>query len=111
MSSMLLNPIILYVPRSTAPKRLDTFTIGSPSVFHTAPPQPASKARITCSPVFAGGAEASQKGLGLLMPAMSMLRSAIFGREIHRKIGKVRKDLLIFLIFLFHSLVLHRAMR
>src|ERR1019366_10687791 len=51
--------------------------MGSPSVFHTAPPQPASKARITCSPVFAGGADASQKGLGLLMPAMSMLRSAM----------------------------------
>src|SRR4051812_28126549 len=51
--------------------------MGSPSVFHTAPPQPASKARITCSPVFAGGADASQNGLGLLMPAKSMLRSAM----------------------------------
>src|ERR1700735_1561762 len=51
--------------------------MGSPSVFQTAPPQPASKARITCSPVFAGGADASQKGLGLRMPAMSMPRSAM----------------------------------
>src|ERR1019366_9750357 len=51
--------------------------MGSPSVFHTAPPQPASKARITCSPVFAGGADASQNGFGLQMPAMSMLRSAM----------------------------------
>src|SRR4051794_10393888 len=59
------------------PKRLVTFTIGSPSVFQTAPPHPASNARITCSPVFVGGADASQNGLGLLMPAKSMLRSAI----------------------------------
>src|SRR5262249_4139983 len=51
--------------------------MGSPSVFHTAPPQPASNARITCSPLFAGGAEASQNGFGLLMPAKSMLKSAI----------------------------------
>src|SRR5580692_9166832 len=53
--------------------------MGSPSVFHTAPPQPASKARMTCSPVFAGGAEASQNGLGLLMPAKSIERSAMDG--------------------------------
>src|SRR5688572_7108735 len=52
--------------------------IGSPSVFQTAPPQPASNARMTCSPLFAGGALASQNGFGLLMPANSMLRSAIF---------------------------------
>src|SRR5487761_2101100 len=37
-------------------------------VFHTAPPQPASKARMICSPQLVGGAEASQKGLGELMP-------------------------------------------
>src|ERR1700691_5093663 len=42
--------------------------MGSPMVFHTAPPHPASKARITCSPQLAGGAEASQNGLGLQMP-------------------------------------------
>ena len=30
--------------------------MGLPSVFHTAPPQPASKARITWSPVLVGGA-------------------------------------------------------
>src|ERR1017187_9790394 len=43
--------------------------MGSPMVFHTAPPQPASKARMTCSPVLVGGPEASQKGLGQRMPA------------------------------------------
>src|ERR1035441_4656513 len=37
-------------------------------VFHTAPPHPASKARIICSPQLVGGAEASQKGFGELMP-------------------------------------------
>src|ERR1700689_4480212 len=41
--------------------------MGSPMVFPTAPPQPASKARMICSPQLVGGAEASQKGLGLLM--------------------------------------------
>src|SRR5580692_458447 len=59
------------------PKRLDTLTIGLPSVFQTAPPQPASKARMTWSPVLVGGAEASQKGFGLLMPAKSIDRSAM----------------------------------
>src|SRR5882672_2402561 len=51
--------------------------IGSPRVFHTAPPQPASKARRTWSPVLVGGADASQKGLGARMPARSIDRSAI----------------------------------
>ena len=51
--------------------------MGSPSVFHTAPPQPASKARLIWSPVFVGGAEASQKGLGEEMPAMFTRRSAM----------------------------------
>src|ERR1700733_236192 len=51
--------------------------MGSPRVFHTAPPQPASNARMTCSPVLDGGADASQKGLGLLMPQMSTERSAM----------------------------------
>src|SRR6266568_8648 len=37
-------------------------------VFQTAPPQPASKARMICSPQFVGGAEASQKGLGHRIP-------------------------------------------
>src|SRR5260370_32567150 len=36
-------------------------------VFHTAPPQPASKARMICSPQLVGGAEASQNGLSALM--------------------------------------------
>src|SRR5277367_3911077 len=42
--------------------------MGSPMVFQTAPPQPASKARMTCSPQFVGGADASQKGLRHGMP-------------------------------------------
>src|SRR5271163_1705816 len=49
--------------------------MGSPMVFQTAPPQPASKARITCSPVLVGGAEASQKGLGDAIPAKFTDRS------------------------------------
>src|SRR5712675_771871 len=52
--------------------------MGSPSVFQTAPPQPASNARSTCSPQFAGGPDASQKGLGqLIAPANMVVRSAI----------------------------------
>src|SRR5208283_606912 len=46
-------------------------------VFHTAPPQPASKALCICAPVLVGGAEASQNGLGDLMPAKLMRRSAM----------------------------------
>src|ERR1700722_5605807 len=37
-------------------------------VFHTAPPHPASKARMICSPQLVGGADASQNGLGDRMP-------------------------------------------
>ena len=37
-------------------------------VFHTAPPQPASKARMICSPQLVGGADASQKGFRQGMP-------------------------------------------
>src|SRR5579885_3679404 len=48
-----------------------------PSVFQTAPPQPYSKARMTCSPEFDGGAEASQNGFGDLIPAQSVERSAM----------------------------------
>src|SRR5579864_3063449 len=52
--------------------------IGSPSVFHTAPPHPASNARITCSPQFAGGPDASQKGFGQrIPPANTVVRSAM----------------------------------
>src|SRR5947208_5230168 len=46
-------------------------------VFHTAPPQPASKARLTWSPQLVGGPEASQNGLGdRTRPAKRTLRSA-----------------------------------
>src|SRR5262249_51167110 len=75
--SMLLKPRTFAPPKSRPPKRLVTLTIGSPSVFHTAPPQPASKARMICSPLFVGGAEASQKGVGLLFPGESIERAAI----------------------------------
>src|SRR5262252_2769869 len=51
--------------------------MGSPRVFQTAPPQPASKARMTCSPQLVGGAEASQKGLGHLIPAKVVSRVAL----------------------------------
>src|SRR5690349_22360766 len=50
--------------------------MGSPMVFQTAPPHPASKARITWSPQFAGGPEASQNGFGHRMPAKFVVRSA-----------------------------------
>src|ERR1700733_12031169 len=42
--------------------------MGLPMVFQTAPPHPASKARITWPPVLVGGPEASQKGLGERRP-------------------------------------------
>src|SRR5262245_20227593 len=51
--------------------------MGSPIVFQTAPPQPASNARITWYAVLAGGPDAIQNGLGLLMPAQSVVRSAM----------------------------------
>ena len=67
-------PIIRRPSTECEPRRLVTFVIGSPTVFQTAPPQPASKARATISPVLVGGALASQNGLGLRMPAMSTAR-------------------------------------
>src|ERR1700734_1918953 len=42
--------------------------MGSPMVFHTEALQPASKARMICSPQLVGGGEASQKGLRHGMP-------------------------------------------
>jgi hypothetical protein len=77
ISSMLLKPTMRVPFTCNAPNRLDVSTIGSPSVFHTAPPQPMSNARMICSPVLVGGALASQNGLGLLMPANEMDRSAM----------------------------------
>src|SRR5438034_97222 len=58
-------------------RREQTLTIGSPSVFQTAPPQPASNARSTIDPMLVGGADASQNGFGDAMPAKSTLRSAM----------------------------------
>ena len=51
--------------------------MGSPMVFHTAPPQPASKARMICSPALVGGALASQNGLRHSMPAKVVWRVGI----------------------------------
>lgn len=62
-------------------------------VFHTAPPQPASNALCTCAPELAGGAEASQKGLGERMPAKLMLRSGMglgFNSSVARAIQGLR---------------------
>src|ERR1700728_2472671 len=42
-------------------------------VFQTAPPHPASNARMICSPQFVGGAEASQNGLGERMPPANVV--------------------------------------
>src|SRR6267378_2770218 len=64
--------------------------MGSPSVFQTAPPHPASNARITWSPQLAGGPDASQNGFGQRMPfAKLVVRSAmlhllLFERLRHR---------------------------
>src|SRR5258708_20492327 len=56
--------------------------MGSPSVFQTAPPQPASNARITWSPQLAGGPDASQNGFGQRMPfAKFVVRSAMLHLE------------------------------
>ena len=48
-----------------------------PRVFQTTPPQPASKARRTLYSLSVGGAEASQNGLGDLMPMKSLRMSAM----------------------------------
>src|ERR1043166_7602340 len=57
--------------------------IGSPIVFHTAPPQPASKARMTWYAVLVGGPEASQKGFGDRTPQKLMLRSGMGPPALH----------------------------
>ena len=79
-SGIVLQPPEVSSPYSafTEPSRLETFTMGFPSVFQPAPPHPASKARMTCSPEFVGGADASQNGFGLLIPAKSTARSGMF---------------------------------
>src|SRR5580704_8621403 len=64
--------------------------MGSPIVFHTAPPQPASNARITCAPVFVGGPDASQKGFGDSSPQSftrksDMLHLANNSRTTHKE--------------------------
>src|SRR2546422_11490362 len=74
---MLSTPTPLTPFKSIAPYRAVVLTIGSPIVFHTAPPQPASNAPITCPAVFAGGPLASQNGLGDSRPQNFTRRSAI----------------------------------
>ena len=64
-----MNPIIFRPSKSIDEYRELTFVIGSPIVFHTAPPHPASNARIICSPQFVGGALASQNGFKHSIPA------------------------------------------
>src|SRR6185437_9122188 len=51
-------------------------------VFQTAPPQPASKARMTCPAVLVGGAEDSQNGFGERMPAKVTERSGFWDSDI-----------------------------
>src|SRR5580692_12116971 len=68
ISSILFSPIMRWPFQSTDEYREDTLLMGSPIVFHTAPPHPASKARMICSPQLVGGADASQNGLGHSMP-------------------------------------------
>src|ERR1700729_2241213 len=55
--------------------------MGSPMVFQTAPPHPASKARMICSPQLVGGPEASQNGFGEWMPAKFVVRSGMAGNR------------------------------
>src|SRR6185312_12487915 len=51
-------------------------------VFQTAPPQPASKARMTCPAVLVGGPEESQNGFGERMPAKVTERSGFWDSNI-----------------------------
>src|ERR1700726_203638 len=62
--------------------------MGSPIVFQTAPPQPASNARITCPAVFVGGPEASQNGFGLVSPANFTFRSAMFHQHLSARVDQ-----------------------
>ena len=81
ISSILFNP----KRRRSAPHMAPylgpfTFTIGGPSeprVFHTTPPQPASKALRTLYSLSVGGAEASQNGFGDEIPQKFEVKSAI----------------------------------
>src|SRR5690348_7364674 len=61
--------------------------IGSPIVFHTAPPQPSSNALATWTYVLVGGPDASQNGLGDLMPAKLTERSATGSPEVQQLLG------------------------
>src|SRR4029077_18966910 len=83
ISSILFRPIMRWRFQSTDEYRDETLTIGSPKVFQTAPPQPASKARITCSPQFAGGPDASPNGFGERIPAKLTEMSGMGGYRSH----------------------------
>src|ERR1700744_1902428 len=82
MSSMLLKPIMRRPSQSMEEERELTLVVGSPMVFHTAPPQPASKALMICSPQLVGGAEASQNGLGHGMPQKVVARVGLGGGKL-----------------------------
>src|SRR5260221_6365199 len=77
ISSTLLIASIFCPPKCHAPYRFETFNTGAPIVFPPAPPHPASNARCTCMPEFAGGADASQNGFGERIPAKLIRRSPI----------------------------------
>src|SRR5262245_11500530 len=62
-------------------------------VFQTAPPQPASKARLTWYSELVGGAEASQKGLGARTPQKLMLRSGTGTSSGQQRVNPPRRDL------------------
>jgi hypothetical protein len=61
-------------------------------VFQTAPPQPASKARITWPPVFVGGPDASQNGFGERRPQKLTDRSDIGYLAFNSKAPQMNAD-------------------
>src|SRR5688572_4136929 len=64
----------------------------SPSVFHTAPPQPASKARLTLYALSVGGADASQNGFGDWMPRNVVVRSAMSRTSLEKFVDGERRE-------------------
>src|SRR5215472_425040 len=64
--------------------------MGSPIVFQTTPPHPASNARIACPMVLVAGPDASQNGFVLLIPAKRTVRSAI-GSPVSRTVSRTTK--------------------
>ncbi len=75
ISSMFDRPTRRRPSTSSDPSRDVTLRTWAPMVFQTTPPQPASNARATMSPLLVIGQLASQNGLGDRIPAMSVNRS------------------------------------